>query len=136
MSRFSPRYVARMTRPIHLITGSRAEFNVGTTFDASTRQLLRTGGVGMLYPGRIIAQAAEKKFGKDHIRYDCYPAKSSAPSFPVLRYDGNVESSLARSQVLARMPEIEIDNVYCDKSIFDDAIKWRNQEKKNLLGVQ
>ncbi len=93
-------------------------------------------GVGKLYPGRIIAQAAEKKFGKDHIRYDCYPAKSSAPSFPVLRYDGKVESSLVRSQVLARMPEIEIDNVYCDKSILDEAIKWRDQEKKNLLGVQ
>src|SRR5262245_11743072 len=91
---------------------------------------------GKLIPGRIIAQAAEKKFGKDHIRYDYYPAKSSAPSFPVLRYDGNVESSLVRSQVLAKMPEIEIDNVYCDKSIFDDAIRWRDQEKKKLLGVQ
>src|SRR5215831_3410889 len=72
---------------------------------------------GKLIPGKAIAQAAEAEFGRELIRYDHIAPKAAAPIFPVLRYDGKIESSLQRSQVLARMPEIGVDNVYCDKSI-------------------
>jgi hypothetical protein len=91
---------------------------------------------GKLVPGKIIAQAAEKEFGTNLIRYDYIPPKAAAPIFPVLIYDGRIESSLQRSQILARMPEIGVDNVYCDKSIQPDAIKWREQNKNSLLGLQ
>lgn len=91
---------------------------------------------GKLVPGKVIAEAAEKEFGADLIRYDHIPAKATAPIFPVRIYDGRIESSLQRSQILARMPEIGVDNVYCDKSIQNDAIKWREAHKDDLLGLQ
>jgi HD superfamily phosphohydrolase len=90
---------------------------------------------GKLLPGKVIAQAAEGQFGSDSIRYDYIPPKSAAPIFPVLTFDGRIESSLQRSQVLARMPEIGVDNVYCDKSIRVEAIKWCEANKNVLLGL-
>jgi hypothetical protein len=50
-------------------------------------------------------------------------------------FDGSVDSSLQRSQILARMPEIGVDNVYCDKSIRSEAISWRKKNKNALLGL-
>ena len=91
---------------------------------------------GKLIPGKVLAEAAEKQFGKGLIRYDYIQPKAAAPIFPVLRYDGEVESSLQRSQVLARMPEIGVDNIYCDKTIYPDAIQWRKTNKDTLLGLQ
>ena len=80
--------------------------------------------------------AAEKKFGSDLIRYDHIPAKAAAPIFPVRQYDGSIVSSLQRSQILANMPLIGVDTVYCDKSIYDDAIQWRKENKNALLKLQ
>jgi hypothetical protein len=45
---------------------------------------------GKLLPGKIIADAAIEKFGRDFIRYDHFPPKSSAPIFPVLRFDKTI----------------------------------------------
>jgi len=90
---------------------------------------------GKLQPGKAIAQAAEKEFGAEQIRYDYIQPKAAAPIFPVLVFDGNIESSLQRSQILARMPEIGVDNVYCDKSIRPEAIKWREENKNTILGL-
>lgn len=90
---------------------------------------------GKLIPGKVIAQAAEGWFGPERIRYDYIQPKSAAPIFPVLMFDGRIESSLQRSQVLARMPEIGVDNVYCDKSIQAEAIKWCQASKDALLGL-
>jgi hypothetical protein len=91
---------------------------------------------GILIPGKVIAAAAAEKFGKDLVRYDHIPAKAAAPSFPVLQYDGSIVSSLQRSQILANMPPIGVDTVYCDKSVYDDAIEWRNANKNTLLKLQ
>ena len=88
---------------------------------------------GKLIPGRAIASVAEAHFGADKIRYDFIPPKTAAPIFPVLLFNGRIESSLQRSQVLARMPEIGVDNVYCDKSIQTEAFRWCNQNKNAIL---
>jgi HD superfamily phosphohydrolase len=88
---------------------------------------------GKLQPGREIALAAQQVFGEDLIRHDFITPKSAAPIFPVLVFDGSIESSLQRSQILARMPEIGVDNVYCDKSIRSEAIVWRKDNKKQIL---
>jgi uncharacterized protein len=94
----------------------------------------RAGGI--LVPGKVIADAAEEKFGKELIRYDVIPPKAAAPIFPGLQYDGTIASSLQRSQVLANLPPINVDTVYCDKSIYDDAIEWRKANKDSLLKLQ
>lgn len=91
---------------------------------------------GKLIPGQVIAEAARKKFGADLIRYDYYAPKGTAPVFPVLRYDGKIQSSLQLSQILARMPQIGVDIVYCEKAIREEAIEWRDKEKDKLLGLE
>jgi HD superfamily phosphohydrolase len=90
---------------------------------------------GKLRPGRLIADAAEKKFGREQIRYDYYQPRPAAPEFPVRTYDGKIESSLKISQILQRMPEIEVDAVYCDNNLLADAIEWRDQSKNRILGL-
>jgi hypothetical protein len=90
---------------------------------------------GRLQPGKAIAEAAEREFGGELIRYDYIKPKAAAPIFPVLVFDGNVDSSLHRSQILARMPEIGVDNVYCDPSVRPEAIKWREKNKASILGL-
>jgi len=99
----------------------------------------KTGGKlkpGKLRPGKLIGDAAEKKFGRELIRYDYYQPRPAAPEFPVRTYDGKIESSLKISQILQRMPGIEVDSVYCDKGLVDDAIKWRDQNKPRILGLK
>jgi HD superfamily phosphohydrolase len=99
----------------------------------------KTGGKlkpGKLRPGGLIADAAEKNFGREPIRYDYYQPRPAAPEFPVRTYDGKVESSLKISQILQKMPEIEVDEVFCDSKILDDAIKWRDQNKARILGLR
>jgi hypothetical protein len=90
---------------------------------------------GKLIPGRTIAEAAQEKFGNETIRYDYVPPKISAPNFSVRRYDGGIESSLKLSQILEKLPVTEVDTVYCDKSIFEDAVKWRDENATGLLGL-
>ena len=90
---------------------------------------------GKLQPGEVIADAARQQFGVDSIRYDYIRPKAVAPIFPVLIFDGSIELSLQRSQILARMPEIGVDNVYCDKSILADAIAWRDANRKSILNL-
>src|SRR6266511_6075313 len=106
------------------------------TFSTCVRSSFRRQSRGILIPGKVIGAAAEEKFGKELIRYDHIPAKAAAPIFPVLQYDGTIVSSLQRSQVLANMPPIGVDTVYCDKSVYDDAIQWRKANKDNLLNLQ
>jgi hypothetical protein len=91
---------------------------------------------GKLIPGKAIAQAAEQEFGPDLIRHDYYPPKIPAPEFPVRRFDGDIESSLKLSSILKSMPPIEVDTVYCDKSVHDKAIEWRNRSKNGILDLQ
>jgi uncharacterized protein len=91
---------------------------------------------GKLVPGRTIAAAAAEHFGKPAIRYDYMPPKMSAPNFPVRRYDGLIESSLKKSLILQNMPPVEVDTVYCERSILADAIKWKQENVQKLLGLK
>jgi HD superfamily phosphohydrolase len=90
---------------------------------------------GKLIPGKAIAEAAQKEFGPDLIRYDYMPPKIPAPEFPVRRFDGAIQSSLNLSPVLKNMPPIEVDTVYCDKAVHDQAIEWRNRSKNAILNL-
>jgi uncharacterized protein len=91
---------------------------------------------GKLQPGKVIAEAAEREFGPDRIRYDYYTPRPAAPIFPVRMFDDRIESSLQSSQVLASLPPIGLDNVYCDQSIRKKAILWRDRSKSALLGLE
>lgn len=90
---------------------------------------------GKLVPGKAIAAAATERFGEAVIRYDHMPPKISAPNFPVLRYDGIIESPLQASRILEKLPAIEVDTAYCDKSVLADAVKWKRENAEKLLGL-
>ena len=93
-------------------------------------------GGGVIVPGEAIAKAACEKFGEQHIRHDYVPAKSSSPDFPVLTHEGKIESSIRHSDILAKLPVLEVDSVYCDVSIRADAEKWRDDNKAKLLKLE
>ena len=88
---------------------------------------------GKLQPGKAIADAAIEEFGQDNIRYDYAGPKSIAPVFPVLKFDKAIEPSHQCSQVLAKMPQILVDNVYCEGNIRNNAIRWKDENKNRLL---
>jgi len=88
---------------------------------------------GKLQPGKVIAEAAIEKFGQDNIRYDYAVPKSAAPVFPVLKFDRVIEPSQQCSQILAKMPQIIVDNVYCEGNVRNDTISWRDENKNRLL---
>jgi HD superfamily phosphohydrolase len=90
---------------------------------------------GKLRPGTLIAEAAGERFGRKKIRHDYYLPSLAAPEFPVLTYDDKIESSLRVSEILRNMPEIEVDAVYCDGQLFEDAVRWRDKNKKTRLGA-
>lgn len=91
---------------------------------------------GVLVPGKLIAEEATKKYGAHSIRHDYYPAKATTPDFPVRVHDGNIQSSLKLSQVIAALPQLSVDNVYCDRGILPDARAWENESKKAILNLR
>jgi len=90
---------------------------------------------GKSIPGKSIAMAASNHFGNALIRHDHMPPRISAPNFPVRQYDGAIESSLKLSPMLDKLPSVEVDTVYCDKSILSDAIKCKQENAPKLLGL-
>ena len=91
--------------------------------------------IEQLRPGQKIAEAAAEKFGKEFIRYDYLAPKQAVPDFPVFNHDKSIESSARLSDVLQRLPILEVDCVYCDSNIRADAKKWRNENKNKILGL-
>jgi uncharacterized protein len=91
---------------------------------------------GILIPGKRIAEEAEKKYGTDSIRHDHYPPKSTTPDFPVRAHDKSIQSSLKLSQVIATLPQLSVDNVYCDQSILPNARTWESESKRSILNLR
>jgi hypothetical protein len=94
----------------------------------------RSGGI--LIPGEVIAEAASIEFGSEKISHDRVKPKMSVPDFPVHTHDGTIQSSLRVSEILARLPVLEVDSVYCDGTIKSEAEKWRDANKAKLLNLQ
>jgi HD superfamily phosphohydrolase len=90
---------------------------------------------GVLRPGEKLFDLAQKEFDPKLIRHDYLPARIAAPDFPVKMYDNTIQSSLKISEVLRRLPGIEVDSLFCCKSIVKDAIRWRTQIKVEALDL-
>jgi HD superfamily phosphohydrolase len=90
---------------------------------------------GVLIPGKRMFDLAIKEFGTDLIRHDYLPPKNVSPDFPVREYDSTIHSSLKLSSVLQNIPALEVDNIYCDRSILDDASIWCRQVKTETLNL-
>lgn len=83
--------------------------------------------------GRLIFDAACKKFGEGNVRYDTYKQKGSGLNFPVLSIDGRIISSLALSEALKNVPIVAIDYVFINPDHRKDAEKWLKEKRESII---
>jgi hypothetical protein len=83
--------------------------------------------------GRLIYEAARRKYHAENVRYDRLPPKGGAPDFPVLMRDGRIESSLAVSDVLRVLPVAKVENVFIIGSKLDEARRWLRDNREKII---
>ena len=83
--------------------------------------------------GQYVFKALKEKFGAEHFRHDHYQQKSGAPDFPVRMSDSRSVSSLALSEVLSNVPVVSVDYVFADRSCFDEASKWLDENRDKII---
>ena len=76
---------------------------------------------------------ATEKFGADKIARDSYGPKSEMNDFWVKTENGDVESSLQVSGVIARVPPVEIGLIFAHPDVSEEAKKWVPQTVRELL---
>ncbi len=84
-------------------------------------------------PGAAIAQAATSEFGADAIRTSRPKLKNVAADFPVRTRDDRVEPAISMSSVLAALKPVSIDYVYVDPLKEEDATKWLDKHRQEIL---
>ena len=62
-----------------------------------------------LEAGKAVFEALSTEFGDSHFRPDRYYQRSGAPDFPVKLRDGQVVSSLVKSEVLNKIPVVSVE---------------------------
>ncbi len=83
--------------------------------------------------GIAVLNALSEKYEKDQFRHDRYSQGNGAPDFPIQMRDGRIVSSLAISEVLKTLPIVSVDCVFADRLIFDNAMKWLNENLNNII---
>ncbi len=83
--------------------------------------------------GKLIFDAACKKFGEANVRYDTYKQKGSGLNFPVLSIDGRIASSLAMSEVLKTVPIVAVDYVFINPDYRKEAEKWLKEKREAII---
>ena len=82
----------------------------------------------------LVTEALEAKFGPEAIRRDSYAQKSTGIAFPVLSSDGRIEVSTSVSPTLSNVPTFQVDYVFADPDVKDEALKWLAENRDALLG--
>jgi uncharacterized protein len=80
-----------------------------------------------------VLQATRAEFGADNVRTDRYGPKSETNDFLVKTEDGEVESSLQVSGVIANVPAVEIGLIFAKPELSEKAKRWVDKEVKALL---
>jgi len=86
-----------------------------------------------LEAGEAIFDALCTEFGAEHFRHDRYRQKGGAPDFPVRMRDDRIASSLLVSDILAKVPVVDIDCVFADQSIVTKAERWLTQHRDEAI---
>jgi HD superfamily phosphohydrolase len=82
---------------------------------------------------RFVYEAAVKRYGEAQVRRDTYREPGGAIQFPVLGRDGRIQSSLAMSETLAKIPTFAVDYVYVDPTLREDAEKWLRDHRDSII---
>ncbi len=80
-----------------------------------------------------IADAAEKEFGAENIRYGASPRRGDPPDFPVLDRDGSSVSSLSLSEVLTKLPASRDEYVFVEPSLRDRVKAWIGEHRDDII---
>jgi len=83
--------------------------------------------------GEAVYQAACKEFGEQHLRHDRLPQGGSSTDFPVKTGDGRIVSSLALSDVLKKLPIVNIDRVLVAPEFRPDAERWLKEYRDEII---
>jgi hypothetical protein len=83
--------------------------------------------------GAAVYKAACEKFGKDAVRHDRYTQKGGGVVFPVKSRDGRIVSSFAASDVLQKVPLVNIDYVLMAPEKKAEADGWLKQEREKII---
>ena len=86
-----------------------------------------------LQPGETVYSALVGEFGSSNVILDSYVPSGSVVDFPILERDHRVQSSLSASMVLANMPNADIDFVFVESTIRDQARRWLNDHLQRIL---
>jgi HD superfamily phosphohydrolase len=84
----------------------------------------------------LVTAALEAKFGSHSIRRDTYAQKSTGISFPVLSNDGRIQVSATVSPTLSNVPTFQVDYVFADPAITDEAVRWLSENRDTLLAEE
>jgi HD superfamily phosphohydrolase len=83
--------------------------------------------------GEAVHQAACREFGAENVRHDRYVQKGSATAFPVRLRDRRIVSSLAVSDVLNRLPLVNLDYVFVAPEITSQAETWLAEKREEII---
>ena len=86
--------------------------------------------------GRLVFEAACKKFGDAAVRRDRRSAGGAAIDFPVGMSDDRISSARAVSSVIDDIPDTAFDYVFVDPDREDEAKRWRDKERLSILREQ
>ena len=85
--------------------------------------------------GAAVYDAACERFGKDAVRHDRYRQKGSSVVFPVRNRDGRIVSSFAASDVLQKVPLVNIDYVLIAPEKLAEANTWLKEERERIIAA-
>lgn len=82
---------------------------------------------------KLLAEALADQFGPEAVHHDSYRGKGGTMDFPVLMPDGRIESPIANSEVLRKLPVTAVDTLYVSAEIRGEAIDWLNANRDSIL---
>jgi HD superfamily phosphohydrolase len=86
-----------------------------------------------LEPGKNIFDALVAKFGADNVRRDFYVQEGASYDFPVYTKARVIDSSLALSQTLSKVPTFSVDRVYVSMAIRGEAERWVEKNRDKII---
>lgn len=86
--------------------------------------------------GKAVYKAACVKFGESAVRHDRYTQKGSVVDFPVKNSDDRIVSSFAASDVLQKIPIVNIDYVFIAPEKLGEADEWLKHELETITAPE
>jgi HD superfamily phosphohydrolase len=84
-------------------------------------------------PGCAIYAGLCKKYGSDKVHHDPFVEKGGVFYFPVLDRDERIVTSSQKSDTLANIPTVTVDNVFVDPIYADEAKQWVRCNRDSVL---